>query len=110
LHSMRHLALALLVLLASCVPVPPPAPTALPTALPVPTASPTFPPSPRPTAAPAVTAVVAPTAEPGALVLWAAAEAARLEALRKLVGDLSRSIGVEVQVIGKSQDGLHADL
>jgi arabinogalactan oligomer / maltooligosaccharide transport system substrate-binding protein len=110
LHSIRHLALALLLLLASCVPVPPPAPTALPTALPAPTALPTIPPSPRPTAAPAVTAVVAPTAEPGALVLWAVAEEARLEALRKLIGDLSPSIGAEVQVIGKSQDGLHADL
>jgi ABC-type glycerol-3-phosphate transport system substrate-binding protein len=42
--------------------------------------------------------------------VWAAAEGPRLEALRKLLADTSRAIGAEVQVVGKSQDGLHADL
>jgi maltose-binding protein MalE len=57
-----------------------------------------------------VTTVAEPTAKPGALTLWAAAEEPRLEALRKLIADTSRPLGVEVLVVGKSQDGLHADL
>jgi ABC-type glycerol-3-phosphate transport system substrate-binding protein len=100
----------LFVVIVSCAPAPPAPPPALPSALPTPTARPTVPPTPRPTAAPAVTAVVEPTAAPGALIVWAAAEGPRLEALRKLLADMSRAIGAEVQVVGKSQDGLHADL
>jgi arabinogalactan oligomer / maltooligosaccharide transport system substrate-binding protein len=110
-HSIRYVTLVFLLLLASCAPVPAPLPTVLPTASPAPTARPTsIPTTPRPTAAPVVTAVAQPTAPPGALILWATVEEPRLEALRKLVADTSRTIGVEVQVIGKSQDGLHADL
>ncbi|HET9224145.1 MAG TPA: extracellular solute-binding protein [Roseiflexaceae bacterium] len=110
-HSIRQLALfTLLILLASCSPAPPPPPTALPTAQATPTVRPTALPTPRPTAPPAITIVAEPTARPGALTLWAAAEEPRLEALRKLITDTSRPLGVEVQVVGKSPDGLHADL
>jgi arabinogalactan oligomer / maltooligosaccharide transport system substrate-binding protein len=108
--SARNIALALLLLLVSCSPAPPPSPTALPTAQATPTIRPTAPATPRPSAPPAVTTVAEPTARPGALTLWAAAEEPRLEALRKLIADTSRPLGVEVLVVGKSQDGLHADL
>src|SRR5262245_11563053 len=108
--SARYLALALMLLLASCSPPPPAPPPALPVSLPTPTIRPTALPTPRPSAPPAVTAVAEPTARPGALTLWAAAEEPHLEALRKLIADTSRTIGVEVLVVGKSPDGLHADL
>src|SRR5262245_56398408 len=109
-HSMRHSILALLLMLTACAPAPAPPPTALPTSLPSPTARPTIVASPRPTAAPAVTTVAEPTAPPGALVLWAAAEGSQLEALQRLIADTGHAIGAEVQVVGKSSDGLHADL
>ncbi len=103
----RYLALILLILLAACTPAPAPPPTSVTAA---PPSSPTAPPTPRPTAPPPITAVPEPTVPPGALVLWAAVDASYLEALQRLIADESRSLGIEVQVLGKSADGLHTDL
>jgi arabinogalactan oligomer/maltooligosaccharide transport system substrate-binding protein len=103
----RYLALILLVLLAACTPAPAPPPTSVPAS---PTRSPTTPPTPRATAPPPITAVPEPTVPPGALVLWAAVDASHLEALQRLIADESRSLGIDVQVYGKSADGLHTDL
>jgi arabinogalactan oligomer/maltooligosaccharide transport system substrate-binding protein len=101
----RVLTPILICLLAACSPAPAPIPTPA-----GPTSLPSAPATPQPTAAPPVTAIVEPTAPPGALVLWAAATGPQLEALQHLVADASRAVGAEVQVIGKSADGLHADL
>ena len=100
-----HLVLVLLCLLTACSPAP--APTKIVTPTP---ARPTPLPTRRPTAPPPITAIPQPTAPPGALVLWAPMEGPQLEALQRLIADLSQPLGVEVQVIGKSADGLHADL
>jgi ABC-type glycerol-3-phosphate transport system substrate-binding protein len=43
-------------------------------------------------------------------VLWAIAQEGELDALRRLVADLSRPIGAEVVVVGKSADGVLADV
>jgi maltose-binding protein MalE len=102
----RLSALLLILLLAACSPTPPsPTPIAS-TALP--TRAPTA--APRPTAIPPITNIPAPTPPPSALVLWAVADGAELAALKSLVADLSRSIGSEVVVVGKSADGLVTDI
>jgi len=96
-------------LLAACelspappVPVPAqPAPTSAPTSRPV---------TPRPTAAPAATTILEPVAPAGALVLWAVAAGAQLDALKRLTAELSQPIGIEIVVIGKSANGLQADI
>jgi maltose-binding protein MalE len=49
-------------------------------------------------------------APPSALVLWAVAQGGELDALRRLVADLSAPIGAQVIVVGKSADGLLADM
>jgi arabinogalactan oligomer/maltooligosaccharide transport system substrate-binding protein len=95
------------VLLGACSPVPAPSPTEMPAA---PTMRPTALPTPRPSAPPPITAIPRPTAAPGALVLWAATTEEQLEPLRSLIADLSRSLGFDIQVIGKSADGMQADL
>jgi arabinogalactan oligomer / maltooligosaccharide transport system substrate-binding protein len=102
----RFLVLVLTLLLAACVPAPEPAPTASPPGATRPPATPT----PRPTAPPPVTAVPAPTAPPGALVLWAAADKSQQEALQRIIDGAVGPSGPEVQVVGKSADGLLADL
>jgi arabinogalactan oligomer / maltooligosaccharide transport system substrate-binding protein len=108
-RSLRRIArlLLLLCLLAACSPAPAPGPAEIVTP---PPARPTPLPTPRPTAPPPITVIPQPTAPPGALVLWAPMEGPQLEALRRLIADLSQPLGVEVQVVGKSPDGLHADL
>jgi arabinogalactan oligomer / maltooligosaccharide transport system substrate-binding protein len=103
----RRLLLVLLCLLVACSPAPAPAPTELAAR---PTTRPAPPPTPRPTAPPPITAIPQPTAPPGALVLWASIEGQQLEALRRLFADVSRPLGIEIQLVGKSADGLHADL
>jgi arabinogalactan oligomer / maltooligosaccharide transport system substrate-binding protein len=100
----RLLTALLLCLLTACGPTP-----ATPTpAPPGPTASPK--PAPRPTAPPPVTNIPEPAAAPSALTLWVVATGPQLEAVRRLVADLSRPPGVEVVVVGKSADGLLADV
>jgi ABC-type glycerol-3-phosphate transport system substrate-binding protein len=94
-------------LLGACSPAPAPSPTEMPAA---PTMRPTALPTPRPSAPPPITAIPRPTAVPGALVLWAATTEEQLEPVRSLIADLSRSLGCDIQVIGKSADGLQADL
>ncbi len=92
--------------LVACNPSP-----VVPTPIPVvprPTAAPTA--APRPTAAPAITTIAQPVAPSSALVLWAVVDDARLEALRRLIADLSQPIDVEVVVVRKSADGLLADI
>ncbi|MBK9710210.1 MAG: extracellular solute-binding protein [Kouleothrix sp.] len=97
-------ALLLIFLLAGCQSAP-----ARPTPAPVgPTSVPTA--APRLTAVPPVTAVSAPTPPPSALVLWAIAEGPELAALRALLADLGQTLGVEVAVVGKSADGMLADI
>lgn len=87
---------------AQPVPVPSqPAPTSAPTPRLV---------TPRPTAAPAATTILAPAAPAGALVLWAVAAGTQLDALKRLTAELSQSIGVEIVVVGKSANGLQADI
>jgi ABC-type glycerol-3-phosphate transport system substrate-binding protein len=108
-RGMRRFAMMILFLLAACGPAPaPPTPTT-PTPAP-PTA--TFPrPTARPTPRPPIT--VLPTQEPpppGALTLWAVASGSQLEALQRLIDQVSQEIGVEVVVMGKTPDGLHADI
>jgi arabinogalactan oligomer/maltooligosaccharide transport system substrate-binding protein len=102
----RVCVLLLILSLAACNPSP-----AVPTPIPVvprPTAAPTA--APRPTAAPAITRVAQPVAPPSALVLWAVVDDARVGALRRLIADLSTSVGTDVVVIQKSADGLLADI
>src|SRR5215211_7265020 len=102
----RVCALLLILSLAACNPSP-----VVPTPIPVvprPTAAPTA--APRPTAVPAVTRVAQPVAPPSALVLWAVVDDARVGALRRLIADLSKSVGTDVVVIQKSADGLLADI
>jgi arabinogalactan oligomer/maltooligosaccharide transport system substrate-binding protein len=103
-----RLVLIFLCLLAACGPTPPipatPPPTSvssLPTARPV---------TPRPTLPPPVTTVLEPTPPPGGLVLWAVAGGPQLDALKRLIAELSQPIGVEVSVVGKSANGLQADI
>ena len=43
-------------------------------------------------------------------MLWAVASGPQLDALKRLIAELSQPIGVEVVVVGKSADGLHADM
>jgi arabinogalactan oligomer/maltooligosaccharide transport system substrate-binding protein len=105
--AIRRLLLVLLCLLGACSPAPAPVPAEVPT---TPLARPAPLPTPRPTAAPPVTAIPQPTAPPGALVLWASMEGQQLEALRRLIAEVSQPLGIEVQLVGKSPDGLHADL
>jgi arabinogalactan oligomer / maltooligosaccharide transport system substrate-binding protein len=104
----RALAGLLIVLIAACSPVSAPATPAPLPAAPEPTSAPTD--LPRPTVAPLVTAVPVPPAPPSALVLWAVAEGQELEALRGLIADASRPSGATVVVVGKSADGLLADI
>jgi ABC-type glycerol-3-phosphate transport system substrate-binding protein len=102
--------LALLgLLLAACGPTPaPPVPSpAQPAATGVPTPQPI---TPRPTAAPAATTILMPAAPASALVLWAVAAGAQLDALKRLTAELSQPIGVEIVVVGKSANGLQADI
>ena len=102
----RLLALLLAVALAACSSAPaPPAPTP---GAPSPAAEPTA--APRPTALPAITRVAETPAPPSALVLWAVAQDDELAALRRLIADLSGPIGAQVVVVGKSADGLLADV
>ena len=102
----RLLALLLVVALAACSSAPaPPAPTP---GVPSPSIAPTA--TPRPTAAPAITRVVETPAPPSALVLWAVAQDDELAALRHLIADLTGPIGAQVVVVGKSADGLLADV
>jgi ABC-type glycerol-3-phosphate transport system substrate-binding protein len=103
----RCLPLLTVVLLLACGPqlaLPSPAPT------PEPTMRPTAPPTPQPTAPPAITAHPAPTAPPRGLTLWAVASGPQLAALQAIIGELSRDLAAPVTVIGKSANGLHADL
>lgn len=104
LRLWRLCALLLILALAACqrddaTPTPPPGATA---------AAPTL--APRPTSAPPVTAVAQPTPSPSALTLWAVAQGAELEALRRLVDDLAGASGTQVLVVGKSADALLADI
>jgi ABC-type glycerol-3-phosphate transport system substrate-binding protein len=99
-------ALLLIYVLAACSPAPAP-PTPI-LATPIPTPAPTV--APLPTDPPPVTNLPVPTPPPNALVLWAVADGARLDALRRLVADLSRPIGIEVAVVGKSAAGLVTDI
>lgn len=101
----RLCALVLILALAACQ-RDDAAPTSLPPGLP--TAAPTL--APRPTAAPPITAVAQPTPSPSGLTLWAVAQGAELEALRRLVGDLAAASGAQVLVVGKSADALLADI
>jgi ABC-type glycerol-3-phosphate transport system substrate-binding protein len=97
-----------LFLFAACsfsTPQPPPAPTSVSVpSTPAPTAA------PRPTALPPVTNVPETPAPPSALVLWAVAEGDELDALRQLVADLSLPLGADLVVVGKSADGVLADV
>lgn len=94
--------LLLFFLLAACGPAPaPPTPAPL---------EPTMLPSPRPTAPPPATLIVEPTATPGAFVLWAVASGPQLTALQRLIADAAQQAGVEALVIGKTADGLQADI
>lgn len=101
----RLCALVLILALAACQ-RDDAAPTPLPPGLP--TAAPTL--APRPTPAPPITAVAQPTPSPSGLTLWAVAQGAELEALRRLVGDLAAASGAQVLVVGKSADALLADI
>ena len=104
-----RLVLIFLCLLAACGPTPAPpvpapsqpAPTSVPTPRPV---------TPRPTAAPAATTILEPAAPAGALVLWAVATGPQLDALKRLSAELSQPLGVEIVVVGKSANGLQADI
>lgn len=106
LRLSRLCALLLLCCLAACNQTPV-EPTAVP-APPPPTRAPTA--APRPTATPAITTIAQPTPPPSALVVWAVAQEPRLGALRRLVADLSAPLGMEVVVVGKTADGLLADI
>jgi ABC-type glycerol-3-phosphate transport system substrate-binding protein len=99
-------ALLLILSLAACSPAPAPPTPAPSTALP--TRAPTA--APRPTAAPAITNIPAATPPPSALVLWAVADGPRLDALKRLIAELSEPLGSEVAVVGKSADGLVTDI
>ena len=105
LRFWRLCALVLILALAACQ-RDDAAPTPLPPGLP--TAAPTL--APRPTPAPPITAVAQPTPSPSGLTLWAVAQGAELEALRRLVGDLAAASGAQVLVVGKSADALLADM
>src|SRR5262245_3533898 len=105
--------LLLLCLLAACGPAPAaptpglpaqPAPARPTVATPAPTAA------PRPTAIPPVTTIAEAPAPPSALRLWAVAAGPQLDAVRRLVADLGQAVGLEVVVVGKSADGLVADI
>src|SRR5436309_1650151 len=96
------LALIGVLLLGACSPTPAPAPALPPTPMALPT--------PRPTAAPPITTIPEPTAAPSALVLWAVAGDQQLEALKGLIAEQSQMLGVPILVVGKSADGLHADI
>jgi ABC-type glycerol-3-phosphate transport system substrate-binding protein len=99
--------LPLLLVLVACISAPAPPPTKLPpTAISVPTIAST----PLPTATSTALPTPEPTAPPSALIVWAAAEGPRLEALQRLFADAGRSVGVEVRVVGKSADGLLSDV
>jgi arabinogalactan oligomer / maltooligosaccharide transport system substrate-binding protein len=105
----RLLALLLVVVFAACssapiAPTPAPPTTAAVLTIPAPSQA------PRPTTRPPVTAVPETPAPPSALVLWAIAQGPELDALRALIGDLSIPLGAQVVVVGKTADGLLADL
>jgi ABC-type glycerol-3-phosphate transport system substrate-binding protein len=106
-RAARVLILFLVASLAACASAPTPPPTFPPA---TPTGTPTAAPTRRPTALPTALPTPEPTAPPSALVVWAASEEPRREALLKLIAEAGRSIGVEVRVVGKSADGLLADV
>src|SRR5690349_14749837 len=99
-------ALFLLCMLAACSPAPAP-PTLIPATV-APTDAPTA--APQPTVAPVITNVPVPTPPPSALILWAVADGARLDAIKQLVAELRRPGDVEVVVVGKSASGLVTDI
>ncbi len=107
--SASLLIVILLALLAACGPEPEPTrPTPLAAASA--TVGPTRTPTRIPTATPAVTVLAEQEPPPSALVLWATATGPQLEALERLIAEVSQPAGIEVAVVGKSADGLYADI